>query len=63
MGLTPLGCFSQKRRFENQKLTKTKKQALYFRLLLDLSVHPIELFSKPSLELLQKLNASKDNLD
>ena len=34
MGLTPLGCFCSKRRFENQKPTKTKKQAKFFRLLL-----------------------------
>ena len=33
-GLTPFGCFSPKRRFKNQNLTKTKKQALCFRLLL-----------------------------
>jgi len=33
MGLTPLGCFCSKRRFENQKPTKTKKQAKKFRLL------------------------------
>ena len=32
MGLTPLGCFCSKRRFENQKPTKTKKQAFCFRL-------------------------------
>ena len=36
MGLTLLGCFSSKRRFENQKSTKTKKQALCFSLLFDL---------------------------
>ena len=36
MGLTPLGCFCSKRRFENQKPTKTKKQAKFFRLLFDL---------------------------
>jgi hypothetical protein len=40
MGLTPLGRFSSKRRFENQKPTKTKKQALCFSLLFDLFVHP-----------------------
>ena len=34
MGLTPLGRFSSKRRFENQKPTKIKKQALCFSLLL-----------------------------
>jgi hypothetical protein len=34
MVLTPLGCFFTKRRFENQKPTKTKKQAKKFRLLL-----------------------------
>jgi hypothetical protein len=33
-GFTPFGSFFQKRRFENQNLTKTKKQAFYFRLLL-----------------------------
>ena len=33
-GFTPFGSFFQKRRFENQNLTKIKKQALYFRLLL-----------------------------
>jgi len=48
MGLTPLGCFCSKRRFENQKPTKTKKQAKFFRLLFDLfCTHPtpsIELF-------------------
>ena len=38
MGLTPLGRFSPKRRFENQKPTKTKKQALCFSLLFDLFV-------------------------
>jgi hypothetical protein len=38
MGLTPLGCFCSKRRFENQKPTKTKKQAKFFRLLFDLFV-------------------------
>ena len=38
MGLTPLGRFSSKRRFENQKPTKTKKQALCFSLLFDLFV-------------------------
>jgi hypothetical protein len=27
MGITPLGCFCSKRRFENQKPTKTKKHA------------------------------------
>ncbi|MGB2370672.1 MAG: hypothetical protein ACPH53_05095, partial [Flavobacteriaceae bacterium] len=42
---------------KNKKRDKAKKE--------DLShvVHPIALFSKPSLELLQKLNASKDKLD
>ena len=39
MGLTPLGCFCSKRRFENQKPTKTKKQAKKFRLLLIYFVH------------------------
>ena len=44
MGLTTLGCFSSKRRFENQKPTKTKKQALCFSLLFDLFVHtPLQL--------------------
>ena len=38
MGITPLGRFSSKRRFENQKPTKTKKQALCFSLLFDLFV-------------------------
>jgi hypothetical protein len=38
VGLTPFGCFSPKRRFENQKPTKTKKQALCFSLLFDLFV-------------------------
>ncbi len=38
MGLTPLGRFSSKRRFENQKPTKIKKQALCFSLLFDLFV-------------------------
>ena len=38
MGLTPLGRFSPKRRFENQKPTKIKKQALCFSLLFDLFV-------------------------
>jgi hypothetical protein len=52
VGLTPFGCFSPKRRFENQKPTKTKKQALCFSLLFDLFVHPVELFSKQKLELL-----------
>jgi hypothetical protein len=41
MGLTPLGCFCSKRRFENQKPTKTKKQAKFFRLLLIYFVHNI----------------------
>jgi hypothetical protein len=52
VGLTPFGCFSPKRRFENQKPTKTKKQALCFSLLFDLFVHQVELFSKQNLELL-----------
>ena len=39
MGLTPLGRFSSKRRFENQKPTKTKKQGFYFSLLFDLFLH------------------------
>jgi len=48
MGLTPLGCFCSKRRFENQKPTKTKKQAKFFRLLFDLfCTHPT-----PSIELI-----------
>ena len=38
VGLTPFGRFSLKRRFENQKPTKTKKQALCFSLLSDLFV-------------------------
>jgi hypothetical protein len=41
VGLTPFGCFSPKRRFENQKPTKTKKQALCFSLLFDLFVHKV----------------------
>ena len=47
MGLTPLGCFFTKRRFENQKPTKTKKQALCFSLLLDLFV--LEVGIEPTL--------------
>jgi hypothetical protein len=37
-GLTSLGCFSPKRRFENQKTSKTKKQALCFNLFFGLFV-------------------------
>ena len=47
MGLTLFGCFSPKRRFENQKPTKTKKQALCFRLLFDLFV--LEVGIEPTL--------------
>ena len=55
MGLTPLGRFSSKRRFENQKPTKTKKQALCFSLLFDLFVHtPLQL-SNLFLQDLEKL--------
>ena len=46
-GLTPFSCFSLKRRFENQKPTKTKKQALCFSLLFDLFV--LEVGIEPTL--------------
>ena len=55
MGLTPLGRFSSKRRFENQKPTKTKKQALCFSLLFDLFVHNVVQLSNLFLQDLEKL--------
>ena len=55
MGLTPLGCFCSKRRFENQKPTKTKKQAKFFRLLLIYFVHNILQLSNFFLQDLEKL--------
>jgi hypothetical protein len=55
MGLTPLGCFCSKRRFENQKPTKTKKQAKKFRLLLIYFVHNILQVSNLFLQDLEKL--------
>jgi len=55
MGLTPLGCFFTKRRFENQKPTKTKKQAKKFRLLLIYFVHNILQVSNLFLQDLEKL--------
>ena len=56
MGLTPLGCFCSKRRFENQKPTKTKKQAKKFRLLLIYFVHNILQLSNFFLKDLEKLS-------
>jgi len=55
MGLTPLGCFCSKRRFENQKPTKTKKQAKFFRLLLIYFVHNVLQLSNFFLKDLEKL--------
>ena len=55
MGLTPLGRFSPKRRFENQKPTKTKKQALCFSLLFDLFVLNVVQLSNLFLQDLEKL--------
>jgi hypothetical protein len=55
VGLTPFGCFSPKRRFENQKPTKTKKQALCFSLLFDLFVHNVVQLSNFFLKDLEKL--------
>jgi len=55
MGLTPLGCFCSKRRFENQKPTKTKKQAKFFRLLLIYFVHTPLQVSNLFLQDLEKL--------
>ena len=55
MGLTPFGCFSPKRRFENQKPTKTKKQALCFSLLFDLFVHNVLQLSNFFLQDLERL--------
>jgi hypothetical protein len=55
MGLTPLGCFCSKRRFENQKPTKTKKQAKKFRLLLIYFVRNILQLSNFFLKDLEKL--------
>ena len=55
MGLTPLGRFSSKRRFENQKPTKIKKQALCFSLLFDLFVHNVLQLSNLFLQDLEKL--------
>jgi hypothetical protein len=55
MGLTPLGRFSSKRRFENQKPTKTKKQALCFSLLFDLFVHNVLQLSNLFLQDLDRL--------
>jgi len=55
MGLTPLGRFSPKRRFENQKPTKIKKQALCFSLLFDLFVHNVLQLSNLFLQDLEKL--------
>jgi hypothetical protein len=56
MGLTPLGCFCSKRRFENQKPTKTKKQAKFFRLLLIYFVHTPLQVSNLFLQDLEKLS-------
>ena len=62
MGLTPLGRFCSKRRFENQKPTKTKKQALCFSLLLIYFVHtPLQL-SNFFLKDLEKLRGFKARL-
>ena len=55
MGITPLGCFCSKRRFENQKPTKTKKQALCFSLLFDLFVHNVLQLSNLFLQDLDRL--------
>jgi hypothetical protein len=55
VGLTPFGRFSLKRRFENQKPTKTKKQALCFSLLFDLFVHNVVQLSNFFLEDLERL--------
>jgi len=55
MGLTPFGRFSPKRRFENQKPTKTKKQAKFFRLLLIYFVHNVLQLSNFFLKDLEKL--------
>ena len=55
MGLTPLGRFSPKRRFENQKPTKTKKQALCFSLLFYLFVLKVVQLSNFFLKDLEKL--------
>jgi len=61
MGLTPLGCFCSKRRFENQKPTKTKKQAKFFRLLLIYFVHNVVQLSNLFFKDLEKLRAFNKN--
>jgi len=62
MGLTPLGCFCSKRRFENQKPTKTKKQALCFSLLFDLFVPLTIPFSNSFYQNLTDIYALKELL-
>ena len=60
--LTPLGCFLPKRRFENQKPTKTKKQAKCFRLLLIYFVPGIVQLSLFFLQDLEKLRVFNQRL-
>jgi len=57
-GFTPFGSFFQKRRFENQNLTKIKKQAFYFRLLLIYCTPHCAIFETKH-RVIQKISNSK----